>query len=317
MGEVDFLLGVSDITRMGALRFSMEPEGPYLEVGDISSVPPLVKLPRLLAATERLLEDHETAEDLRILLAPGSSLGGARPKASVFGTDGKLMIAKFPKKDDEWDVVRWEAVTLDLARAAGIETAAYDLQEIAGRPVLILQRFDRGMQRNRIPFLSAMAMLNAQDMERRTYLDIADALTIHGADPDLDLRALWRRMVFGVLVSNVDDHLRNHGFLCAGGRGWRLSPAYDLNPEPRDINPGFLSTGIDDAEDRQASLERVLAVAEYFRIGADQAVGIVAEVNRACVRWRQIAHGRGIPAAGVERMETAFEHEESVLARRL
>lgn len=316
-GEIDFLLGVSDFTRMGALRFSMEPDGPYLEVGGDSCVPPLVDLPRLLAATDRLLEEDETAEDLRVLLAPGSSLGGARPKASVAGSDGKLLIAKFPKKDDEWDIVRWEAVTLDLATAAGIETSTYRLHEIAGRSVLLLERFDRGKTQERIPFLSAMAMLNAQDMERRTYLEIADALTTHGADPEHDLEVLWRRMVFGVLVSNVDDHLRNHGFLYSGGRGWKMSPAYDLNPEPRDVNPGFLSTGIDDPEDRRASLELVLAVAEYFRIDEDQAVSIVTEVEHACARWREAAYARGISAAGVERMESAFEHEESALARTL
>ncbi|HEY6852141.1 MAG TPA: HipA domain-containing protein [Terracidiphilus sp.] len=178
----------------------------------------------LLDASEHVYDEVETAEDLRLLLAPGSSLGGARPKASVRDRDGSLAIAKFPHHADRISTVLWEALALKLASAAGINAAIGRVERVAGRPVFLLRRFDReGTKRQ--PFLSAMSMLGAVDHETRSYLEIADAIQRYGAAPMEDLHELWRRIVFSVLISNTDDHLLNHGFLYEGNRGWRLSPA--------------------------------------------------------------------------------------------
>ncbi|WP_244500449.1 type II toxin-antitoxin system HipA family toxin [Methyloceanibacter methanicus] len=164
-----------------------------------------------------------------MILAPGSSLGGRRPKASVRDRDGHLAIAKFPSRDDDYDHVRWEAVALTLAGDAGLRLPDWRLEQAGEKPVLLLRRFDR-VGAERIPFLSAMSMLGAQDNEARSYLEFVDALRRYGAAPKEDMHALWRQIVFNVLISNTDDHLRNHAFLYEGTAGWRLAPAYDLNP---------------------------------------------------------------------------------------
>ena len=179
---------------------------------------------------------------MHLLLAPGSSLGGARPKASVRDRDGHLAIAKFPNKADEVKTVLWEAVALTLAAKAGVPVPAWRLEIVADKPVLVLRRFDR-QQGTRVPFLSAMSMLDAKDNEARSYLEFVDILRQHGAAPKEDMHGLWRRIVFNILISNTDDHLRNHGFLWTGPAGWRLSPAYDLNPVPIDIKPRILIDG--------------------------------------------------------------------------
>ena len=232
--EIDYLLMVNDEARQGALRFAREPGGPFLAANDVTPIPPLVELPRLLSAAENVVGNSDSDEDLRLLLAPGSSLGGARPKASVRDRDGSLVIAKFPHKDDEIDIVRWEAVALSLADKAGIPVPDWRMEEVGGKSIILLRRFDRA-NGQRIPFLSAMSMLGATDNETRSYLEFVDALRQHGAAPKEDMHLLWRRIVFSVLISNTDDHLRNHGFLYDGPDGWRLAPAYDLNPVPVDI----------------------------------------------------------------------------------
>jgi serine/threonine-protein kinase HipA len=314
MREIDYLLGVTDETRQGALRFSTEDGGPFLAVNAGATVPPLVELPRLLTAATNVLDDQETAEDLRLLLAPGSSLGGARPKASVRERDGTLSIAKFPARTDAYSVVRWEAVALSLAGKAGIEAADARLELVLERPVLLVRRFDR-VNGNRIPFLSAMSALGADDRELRSYLDIADALRPVGAAVAEDLAALWRRVVFNVLISNTDDHLRNHAFVYTGRNGWRLSPAYDLNPVPTDVKPRVLSTAITEDLDVTASLALALEVADHFGVTADAARKAVAEVYAAVRGWRTEAARLGIGAAEIERMATAFEHEDAGAAR--
>ena len=221
--EIDYLLAVDDEARQGALRFAQSEEGPFLaDHQSVTRIPPLIALPRLLAASERI-DDDDDDDDLRLLLAPGSSLGGARPKASVRDQDESLAIAKFPHKDDEFNTVAWEAVALGLAAKAGIQTASSRLEQISGKPVLLLRRFDRDGT-IRIPFLSAMSMLGANDNETHSYLEMVDALRQSGARSRDDMRELWRRIVFTVLISNVDDHMRNHGFLYAGSDGWVLIP---------------------------------------------------------------------------------------------
>ncbi|MCY3845894.1 MAG: HipA domain-containing protein [Acidobacteria bacterium] len=315
LSEVDVLLRVDDEARQGALRFATRPGGPFLaEPGD-ARIPPLVELPRLLAAADRVSGDTEGDDDLRLLLEAGSSLGGARPKASVRDTGGRLAIAKFAHVRDEVNVVLWEAVALALAERCGINVPARRLESIAGRPVLILPRFDRRAGR-RVPFLSAMSMLGAADREPRSYPEIADALRRHGAAPREDLRQLWRRVVFGVLISNTDDHLRNHGFLYADHRGWRLSPAYDLNPVPADVRPRVLSTSIH-AEDPAASLDLALQTAELYGLGAGEARTVVAEVAAAAATWRDAARGFGASRRDIDRMASAFEHPDADAARRL
>ncbi len=308
LSEVDYLLGVNDEARQGALRFSLEDGGPYLTPKDKESIPPLIDLPRLLSATERYLNDDETAEDLKILLAPGSSLGGARPKASVRDKDGHLAIAKFPKKDDEFNVVVWEAVALTLAEKAGITTAEWRLETIMDKPVLILRRFDR-QDGKRVPFLSAMSMLGAKDNDPHSYLEIAYALTQSGANPNSDLEELWRRIVFTVLISNTDDHLRNHGFLYERHKGWRLSPAYDVNPTPVEIKARMLSTSID-FDDPTASIDLALSVIDDFRIKKSRAQKIIREVATAVSEWRPVATQFDLSKKEADRMASAFEHED-------
>lgn len=308
LGEIDFLLRVDDEARQGALRFAEREGGPFLAERGTRRIPPLIELPGLLSAAERVLAGSDTDEDLRLLLAPGSSLGGARPKASVRDRDGHLAIAKFPQQGDEIDTVVWEAVALSLAGKAGIPVPDWRLETVAGKPVLLLRRFDREAA-TRLPFLSAMSMLEATDNETRSYLEFVDALRRHGAEPKRDMHALWRRIVFNILISNTDDHLRNHGFLYAGPAGWRLAPAYDLNPVPTDIKPRILSTAID-LDDATASLELALEVASYFELGPDQARQIAAQVGQAVVRWRLEAAALGLCPAEINRLASAFEHED-------
>jgi serine/threonine-protein kinase HipA len=302
--ESDYLLMVDDETRQGALRFAVTEGGEFLSRDAGARIPPLVELPRLLASAGRVVDDSETDDDLRLLLAPGSSLGGARPKASVRHHDGRLMIAKFPRRSDEIDAVRWEAVALQLASRAGVDTPRWKVEIAARKPVLLLDRFDRAAGR-RVPFLSAMSMLGASDNETRSYLEIADAIRRYGAASARDLRQLWRRIVFNVMISNTDDHLRNHGFLYAGGAGWRLSPAYDLNPVPADLGPRVLATAID-AADATASIDLAMSVAEYFGLPVASARRAAGEVRRAVSQWRNFARQSGIKKTEQDRVASAF-----------
>ncbi len=306
--EIDYLLLVDDEARQGALRFAEKQGGPFLADQALYKIPPLIELPRLLSAAEHVVDDKDSDEDLRLLLAPGSSLGGARPKASVRDRDGCLAIAKFPNKGDEVNTVVWEAVALTLAKAAGIEVPSWRLEMIAEKPVVLLRRFDREGGA-RVPFLSAMSMLDARDNETRSYLEFVDVLRQHGAAPKLDMRALWRRIVFSILITNTDDHLRNHGFLWAGSDGWRLSPAYDLNPVPIDIKPRFLSTAID-MDNGTASLKLAYEVASYFELTGNEARTIAGEVGNAVSAWRKTAESLGLKKTEIERMASAFEHDD-------
>ena len=309
--EIDYLLGVNDEARQGALRFSRKPdENIFLAPKQKTSILPLVDLPRLLSATERFITDNESSEDLKLLLAPGSSLGGARPKASICDKDGSLAIAKFPKKDDEFNVVVWEAVTLTLAKQAGIKVPLYRLEIILEKPVLIIKRFDRNDDKERIPFLSAMSMLGAQDNEQHSYLEIAYALAQNGAYPEEDMKELWRRIVFTIMVSNTDDHLRNHGFIYERYKGWRLSPAYDINPTPIEISPRILTTSID-FYDNTASLETAMRVAKDFRLKKEEALSIIKEVSSAVKQWRSVASEFSLSKRECDRMSSAFVWEEN------
>ena len=311
--EADYLLGVADVARLGALRFRRVGEEAFQSPLTRNGVPPFVELPRLLAVTERVLRNEETDDDLLLLFAPGSSLGGARPKASVRDRDGRMAIAKFPKDDDDYSIETWEEVALRLADMAAIRTAEHRLERVAGKPVLLSRRFDRADDGHRVPFLSAMSMVNLTEGERGSYPDIVDVLRTHGSDTDADAEELFRRMVFNVLVSNVDDHLRNHGFLWTGETGWRLSPAFDLNPVPVDVKAHILSTNIS-LDDGTCSVELARENAEYFGVSAARASEIIGEVAAATSSWREVASSLGVKPSEIERMSTAFEHDEFRIA---
>lgn len=302
--EIDYLLGVGDRARQGALRFSQDEAGPYLAIDAANPIPPLIEIPRLLNAANRFANDEETPEDLRLLLAPGSSLGGARPKASIIDKDGSLAIAKFPKPDDEINVSAWEAVALTMARDAQIPTPDFRIENIDGKSVLILQRFDR-LNGKRIPFLSAMSMLGAEDNQTRSYMEIADAIRQYGAKADDDCAQLWRRIVFNIVIANTDDHLRNHGFLYEKN-GWRLSPAYDLNPVPLDIKPRALSTAINEVE-TEGNLDIALDVAAHFGLKHEGAKAIISDVTKVVSSWKRYATKFGISNKEIERMASAFD----------
>jgi serine/threonine-protein kinase HipA len=311
-GEIDYLLGVRDDLRQGALRFREPNTASYL-ADERAGAPHLLDLPQLLGAAERLARDEASETELRLLLRGGSSLGGARPKAHVLNETGQLAIAKFPSPaTDEWDVIRWEAVALTLAGDAGISLTPWKLHVIDGKAVLIVVRFDRWDTR-RVGYMSAMTMLEATDGEQASYLDIANAIERSSPGASEDLRQLWRRIAFSILVSNTDDHLRNHGFLHTSSAGWSLSPAFDLNPNPAP-GPKHLSTTID-YDTTAASVDVLMGVAEHFRLSADEARMVLGEVQRATGKWRAAAQRAGLTRASIEQMAPAFEHGQAQAAR--
>lgn len=305
--DADYLLGVEDVSRLGALRFRYAGDEVF-QASRQQGVPGMVALGRLLGVTERILRDEETEEDLQLIFAPGSSLGGARPKASVIDQHDRLAIAKFPKETDEYSVELWEAIALTLARRAGIETPEFDLVRVMQKPVMLSRRFDR-TPKTRVPFLSALSMMGLVDGQRASYPEMVDVLTEHGAAAASDAAELFRRMTFNVLVSNVDDHLRNHGFLWAGAAGWKLSPVFDVNPVPQDVRPRILTTSIT-LDDGTCDLDLVLSVAEFFGLAQRDAKAIVKQVGEATATWKEVAEALGARARECERMRTAFEHAD-------
>ena len=307
MQETDFLLGVSDEARLGALRFRHRGETVFQAPRE-AAIPGLIALGRLRSAAERVVQGVETDEDLRAIFAPGSSLGGARPKASVIDPNGNLSIAKFPKDSDEYPLERWEAIALDLAEAAGIRAAAHDIHDDRGKPIFVSQRFDRRNGR-RIPFVSALSMTEHRDGERGSYLEIVDALTTQGSRAAADRLELFKRIAFSVLVSNTDDHLRNHGFLRVDASGWTLSPAYDINPTPPDIKARILTTNVN-FDDGTCSIDLLRSVAEEFSLKLTDADMMIRDVAQVTGTWRDAARRRGAAEAEIRRMEGAFEHPE-------
>lgn len=309
--EADFLLGVTDVSRLGALRFKRPGDDAFQKpAGD--GVPGFIQLGRLLASAQRIDRDEETDDDLSLIFAPGSSLGGARPKASVADAQGALAIAKFPKDTDEYSVETWEHIALILAERAGIRVPRHELHRVGDKAVLLSWRFDRegGV---RIPFLSAMSMLQAKDGDRASYPEIVDELSRNGANARADAAELFRRVVFNILISNVDDHLRNHGFLWAGKTGWHLSPAYDLNPTPTDLKARILTTNIS-LDEGTCSIDLALSQAELFGLSLPDAKANVSGVGRAVVEWRKVAREAGQTNNQIDRMASAFEHEDLIMA---
>ena len=310
-GEFDLLLRVRDDLRQGALRYQV---GGQFQASDTTGVPAMTDLPSLLSAADDLVSDTDDEQSLALLLRAGSSLGGARPKAHVLDDDGRIAIAKFPSPADDWNVMAWEMTALDLAAAAGIVVPDHQLVSIAGRDVLIVDRFDRTASGERIGYISAMTALEATDGDTRSYLDIAEVLEERSLNTTAELAQLWRRIALFILISNTDDHLRNHAFLHNRNEAWSLSPAFDLNPNP-DSGPKHLSTAIND--DTRADLRELMAVADLFRLTPERAQKILGEVDASVRRWPQVAARNGLSKAAITKMAPAFTHQQADIAQQL
>jgi serine/threonine-protein kinase HipA len=304
LSEIDYLLSVSDDTRIGALRYKLDGQAEFSQAIGSHRIPPLVNLPALLNAADAVASHTDTAADIRLLLNEGSPLGGARPKSAVLDKDGSLAIAKFPKPDDHRSIPHGEVLALTLAAHAGIRVSTARLINVAGRPVALIKRFDRDGAK-RIPFLSAMSLLGANDGDEATYTDIAECIRMYSAQPKVDLHELWRRIVFSVMIGNLDDHLRNHGFLYAGDGKWQLSPAYDLNPVPAADKARELSTWISE-EGPDANIDMALRAAPYFALSATDSHAIVDQVAAVVRPWRKVARRIGMSAHDVDVYSTAI-----------
>lgn len=303
--ESDYLLGVFDLTRVGALRFKIEGSDVFVNSDGDNPAPPWTTLRMLEGSSRRFDEDDADESALAVLLRPGTSLGGARPKASVTAPDGSLWIAKFPSKEDDFDTGAWEYLVHILAEESGICVPEAQAQKFSRAGTTFLcRRFDRDGSR-RVPFASAMTMLGCEDRQEDgngTYIDIAGFLMQHGAKPDADLPELWRRMAFSLLVSNTDDHLRNHGFIAENGR-WRLSPAYDLNANLK--RPQSLSLELDAGVPIEG-IDVLVEAAEYFRLGKKDANAQLERIRSAVAKWRNVAARLGIPRREQEEMSLCF-----------
>lgn len=308
LNDIDFLLGVFDITRMGGLRFKTELEGPFLDNDSVFPTPPWAKIRDLQFAAYKIQEEDNTQaanEWLNILIAPGSSLGGARPKANVLGSQNQLWIAKFPSKNDDIDKGLWEYLTYQLALNAGIKMSLSKVEKVSGsHHTFFTQRFDR-KGRQRIHFASAMTMTGFTEKKLRettaSYLNIAEFIHYHGANIKVNLAQLWRRIVFNMAISNTDDHLRNHGFLLTP-HGWELSPAYDLNPS---IDKYSLTLNVN-FQDNSLDLDLAKSVGEYFQLSNQEMEQIIVEVIGSVKNWNKVATKLKIPRSEQELMASAF-----------
>lgn len=310
LDDVDFLLGVSDDTRQGALRYRLVGSDGFL--GPKATVPRLVSLPELLHAADELASGDDAAEAVKQMLDTGTTgLGGARPKASVRLEDGSLAIAKFPHGGDRWDVMAWEATALDLMQTAGIRAPTRRLTRIGDRGVLILRRFDRTAQGHRVGYISAMTALGATDGDHRDYSELAEAVRDLSASPRADHHELFDRVVASVALGNTDDHLRNHGFL-TDGRSWELSPAFDVNPTPDPWRPR--STTIMGADASPDEAEALLALAEECSLTLDQARERMRRIVAALEDWRKSAQAYGIPGNEIETMAESIETRLAALS---
>lgn len=310
LDPVDFVMWVDDEARVGALRLFDPQAGVYLRVGGPQRhVPPLAELDKVLRAARALEDGTESAQDLRYLLGQGTSLGGARPKSTVRDTDGRLAVGKFPSQADRRDVIRGEVLAMQLAARAGIRVAPARVEVIGGTAVAVIRRFDRSGDGGRIPYVSAATMLQSDGRDAtHAYTELVDVLLQAGADPIADIHELWRRLVFNFLICNTDDHLRNTGFLYdARQRGWRLSPAFDLNPMPGDRRES--KTWLTEDAGVIDSRDMLLVAAPYFRLDAAQAQAIWGEVIQAVEGWRAVARGLGMRSADLLDFEPAFAQE--------
>lgn len=314
--SLDFLLAVDDFSRLGALRFQDE-SGVFQRLGEKGkrTAPPLIELDSLLRATRALETDTETAADLEYLRGRGTSLGGLRPKCTVIDQDGSLSIGKFPSVHDSYSVTKGEVLALRIAEAAGICAAKARIVESEKAPVALIKRFDRGLCGKRIPYVSAATLLGIEDSRQvHTYTEIVDALKRYSSNFMADVEELWKRIALTILITNVDDHMHNHGFLHVGRDQWRLSPAFDINPFPdkRRVLKTWIAESMGDA----ASIESLMEATPYFGIELRRARSLLSAVEKAVARWRQIGKEIGMNALELDAFEAAFEHEERLSARR-
>ncbi|MFC4244021.1 type II toxin-antitoxin system HipA family toxin [Gryllotalpicola reticulitermitis] len=312
---LDLLLAVPDITRQGALRFKADPSGPF--VSEVNTrVPSVVDLEDLVAAAERFERGDYDLDDtsIRQLVQVGTTQGGARPKAIVEDDEGRLAIAKLPHPEDRWDVMRWEAVALQLAADSGIETPPFKLHSLSDfRAVLTVTRFDRTPTGGRIGYLSAKGLMLADDGAPVDYTLLADHLTEISASPTHDAEQLFRRVALSLLVSNVDDHMRNHGLL-RGAAGWRISPVFDVNPFP--METGVDSTPVSPEDDPYSrDLRLLIENCGHFRLTTARAARIIREVELASAEWAHVAGRFGVEHDSIARMARAFENENRDRAR--
>jgi serine/threonine-protein kinase HipA len=313
--ESDFLLGVFDQHRMGGLRFKTPSSDKFLSFDVAHASPPWTRLNELEEATRNIetqneVDDATQLKWIRMLIAPGSSLGGARPKSSVVDSNGNLWIAKFPSKNDRVDVGLWEKLAHDLAGRAKVEMAEATLEKFGTYHTFITKRFDRRPTGGRFHFASAMTLLQRSDgddySKGASYLELVEFLISNGSKPDQDLEQLWRRIVFYICISNCDDHLRNHGFLM-DREGWHLSPAFDVNPM---AGASGLKLNISEKDNSQ-DLCLTREVAPLFRVSKDRADEIINEVKWAVKSWRAVATNLGINRSEQELMQTAFRLADS------
>lgn len=310
--ESDYLLSVFDGHRMGALRFKEDPNGPFLNNNENLASPPWTSIKELEQISLRLeeedaIDDPEYMRWLTMLVNPGSSLGGARPKASVLDNKKNLWIAKFPSKTDMKDIGGWEMVTNELARSAGLNVANSMARKFSSHYYTYLtKRFDRTDDGERIHYASAMTMLGYNDGDNFhdgvSYLEIVDFLTNNGASIYSDLKELWTRIVFNIVISNTDDHLRNHGFILTE-KGWILSPAFDMNPNEDGTG---LSLNIN-LDDNALNLDLPLEVVEYFRLDRDSGFKIIDRLKKSISNWRRVANKYQLPKSEQEIMAKVFE----------
>jgi serine/threonine-protein kinase HipA len=311
LNESDYLLGVSDELRMGGLRFKETETGVFLNDSRDFTTPPIASISQLEQASYELesdliKDDAEQLKWLQMLLAPGSSLGGARPKAAVRDTDGSLWIAKFPSVGDPHDVGAWEMVVNELAQKAGLNVAQAKAKKYYGKQhTFLTKRFDRTANGKRLHFASAMTLLGYTDgtnfQDGASYLELADFIVRNGANINQDLKELFQRIVFSICVSNTDDHLRNHGFLLTS-TGWTLSPAYDINPNPKGLG---LKLNIS-AHDNSLDLNLATEVAHYFRLSDTQAKEIIGNTIEIVSKWQNVAKKYKISTEEQRRMSEAF-----------
>jgi len=307
LNEIDYLLGVHDMYRMGALRFKLDLEGEFLDNNEKLVAPPITSLHELEHAAQQVedtgdLDDPDYLKWLNMLIAPGSSLGGARPKSCVIDNDESLWIAKFPSNHDDYDIAAWEYVVYLLALDAEINMSECRLEKFSSHHhTFLTQRFDR-TSGGRLHFTSALTQLGYYDGEYdASYLELAQFLTEHGANTKEDLAELWRRIVFNIAVSNTDDHLRNHGFIYSDG-GWLLSPAYDINP----VTPARgLHLNISD-NDNSLNYDLAMDVIDFFQLNKKSAEKIKSEVLASVGNWEAVAARVGLSRAELKAMESAF-----------
>lgn len=316
--EMDYLLGVDDRSRIGAVRL-IDDAGRFLSTieEDGRGTPPLLELAQIMGATRAVELNKETEADLKYLRGRGTSLGGMRPKCTILDEDGRLAIGKFPSVKDDRSVTRGEVLALHVAAAAGITVAESRVVMSEDIPVALVRRFDRAAEGKRIPYLSAGSMLQASRADDHAYTDIADVINARCADPIHDLEELWRRLAFNLLITNVDDHLRNHGFLHVAHGQWRLAPAFDINPFPdKDPELKLWLTGDSGPVD---SISDVMGIAAYFRLSESHAKRVLAEVCTAIQNWKATAKSApvGMTSDDLDAFAPAFKNEQMRIAASL